>query len=361
MSQEIEVSWRRSNLPVREALKVLRFAICLGMIMAVSGMAADPGSDLRIPAAIPTHADGRMPLQQLYAAYVGLTQKGWHLDIVGYSKPYGTTKELPIIALRSPRPGAAIWILSGIHGEEPAGPIAVAEAIEDLAALAESFPVVLIPLCNPHGYARNWRYLNMPTYSETIEGQSVGDSSHLLPDLEEPTKPRAAKASSPEAGALTGYLVRLAESYPPRISIDLHEDDLIREGYVYSQGELGADDELAIEAVRVLQEHGIPIKAQGKTRFGEDIVSGIIGPVTDSSIDELIGAEDILIDGQLRAGPAARTVLVFETPAKDMTLAQRKAAHLALLRRLAMLIATPSHGARTPASRRQSPAPELGI
>ena len=359
--QKIGVARRRSGLWARGELTMLRFAMCLGIIVAAAGTPVGLDPDLRLPTGISTHADGRMPVQQLFAAYLSLTQKGWHLDIVGYSKPHGTTEELPIIALRSPNPGGAIWILSGIHGEEPAGPIAVAEAVEDLAVLAESFPVVLIPLCNPHGYARNWRYLNMPTYSETIEGQSVGDSSHLLPDLEEPTKPRAAKASSPEAGALTRYLVRLAESYPPRISIDLHEDDLIREGYVYSQGELGADDELAIEAVRVLREHGIPIKAQGKTRFGEEIVSGIIGPVNDSSIDELIGAEDILIDGQLRAGPAARTVLVFETPAKDMTLAQRKAAHLALLRRLAMLIATPSHGATTPASRRRSPAPEPGI
>ena len=41
---------------------------------------------------------------------------------------------------------------------------------------------MLLPLNNPHGYANNWRYLNMATYSEAIEGQSVGDSSHLLAD-----------------------------------------------------------------------------------------------------------------------------------------------------------------------------------
>ena len=351
----------KAGLGAAGAARIMPSALCLGLAVLAANPAKTAEFDLRLPREIHTQPDGRTPIKQLFAAYLSLVQQGWHLDIIGYSKPTGTTEELPIIALRSPRPGAAIWILSGIHGEEPAGPIAVAEAIEDLATLAENFPVVLIPLCNPHGYARNWRYLNMPTYSETIEGQSVGDSSHLLPDLEEPTKPRAAKASRSEAGALTRYLVRLAESYPPRISIDLHEDDLIREGYVYSQGELGAHDELAIEAVRVLREHRIPIKAQGKTRFGEDIVDGIIGPVNDSSIDELIGAKDILIDGQPQAGPAAHTVLVFETPAKDMTLVPRKAAHLALLRRLAVLIATPWHGARTPASRRRSPAPEPGI
>jgi len=131
--------------------------------------------------------------------------------------------------------------------------------------------------------------------------------------------------------------VDLAKTYPPIISLDLHEDDLIAEGYVYSQGDLGARDELALQAVKVLREKGIPIKAEGQTRFGEVIEGGIIGPVVDSSIDELIGAEEILIDGRPRAGPAAPTVLVFETPAKDVPLTRRTAAHLALLRCLAEL------------------------
>jgi hypothetical protein len=300
------------------------------------------GDELRLPEAIQTHEDGRMPVLQLLETYLGLTRHGWQLDVIAYSKPPGTAEELPIIALRSPRPGPAVWILSGIHGEEPAGPNAVAEAIDDLAALGDSVPVVLMPLCNPHGYARSWRYLNMPIYSATVEGQSVGDSSHLLPDSDDPERPRAARASSPEADALTRYLVRLADTYPPRYSIDLHEDDLIDEGYVYSQGELGADDPLALQAVAVLRDSGIPIRLEGQTRFGEEIVGGIIGPVTDSSIDELIGAGEIVVDGRIRKGPAAGTVLTFETPAKDVALAQRKAAHLALLRRIAALIG-PQH------------------
>jgi len=319
---------------------VARIVCCLGLTVAAGDppMAASP--ELNLPQGIVTDDDGRLPVEQLFAAYLGLVERGWHLDVIAESQPAGTSAPLPIIALRSPRPGSAVWILSGIHGEEPAGPNAVAAAIEDLALLAERVPVVLVPLCNPHGYARNWRYLNTPIYSESIEGQRVGDSSHLLPDLEDPTKPRAAEASSPEADALTLYLVQLAKSYPPRYSIDLHEDNLIPEGYVYSQGELGVDDGFAREAVKVLRENGIPIKLEGQTRFGETIVDGIIGPVNDSSIDELIEAREIVFDGRFQAGPSARTVLVFETPAKDMALAQRTAAHLALLRRLPELIAT---------------------
>ena len=318
---------------------LVRTALWVGMVVVTGFHVAAADTDLALPPDMATYGDGRLPIQQLFAAYLGLVEKGWQLDLITVSKPAGTAVGLPIIALRSPHPGPAVWILSGIHGEEPAGPNAVAAAIDDLAALGERMPVVVIPLCNPQGYVRNWRYLNMPTYSPTEEGQSVGDSSHLLPDPEHPDQPRAAAASSPEADALTGYLLRLAVTYPPRFSIDLHEDNLLAAGYVYSQGEFGVDDDLAIEAVAVLQETGIPIQTGGQTRFGEEIAGGIIGPVTDSSIDELIEAETILVVGRPQPGPGAQTVLVFETPAKDLGLAQRRAAHLELLRRLAAIMA----------------------
>jgi len=118
----------------------------------------------------------------------------------------------------------------------------------------------------------------------------------------------------------------------------LHEDNLINEGYVYSQGELGAADPLASEAVRILRENDIGIKMAGQTRFEEDIVNGIIGPVTDSSIDELMSSKQVIVDDRVELGPDAETVLVFETPAGDLTLTQRVNAHTALIRRLVLLI-----------------------
>lgn len=242
---------------------------------------------------------------------------------------------MPIIALRTSQPGVACWIFSGIHGEEPAGPIAIAESIDDIAALGERQAVVLLPLNNPQGYANNWRYLNMAKYSDTVEGQSVGDSSHLLTDPESPDRARASAASSPEAGAITAYLLKLAAQYPPASSIDLHEDNLISEGYVYSQGRFGATDPLALAAVRVLEENGIPLKMSGQTRFGEDINGGIIGPVIDGSIDELMSAQTIIVAGQTQAGPGAPTVLVFETPADQVSLQKRIDSHAALLKGIA--------------------------
>lgn len=289
----------------------------------------------QLPTTVATHGDGRAPIGELYAVYESLTARGWSLEVVVQSHPAGTSQPLPVIALRSPARGPAVWILSGIHGEETAGPNAIAAAIEDIAALGGRRPVVLLPLLNPHGYARNWRYLNVPVYDPAIDGDSVGDSSHLLPDAATAGGARAAGPSSPEADAITRYVLATCADYPPEVSIDLHEDDLIDEGYVYSQGVQGAADPLAIEAVAVLREHGVPIKAGGTTRFDEPIEDGIIGPVTDSSIDELMSARTIVVDGRARPGPGAATVLVFETPAAALPLERRVAAHATLLARLA--------------------------
>ena len=96
---------------------------------------------------------------------------------------------------------------------------------------------------------------------------------------------------------------------------------------------------LAIEAVRVLKDNGVPLKLNGETRFGEPVVDGIIGPVIDSSIDELISSKDVVVNGRAAAGPAAKTVLVFETPAAALPLERRIDAHAALIRRLLARIA----------------------
>lgn len=288
-----------------------------------------------LPDDVVTHADGRQPIEQLFAEYRSLIERGWLLDVVWQSKPAGRDVALPIIALRTPRGGRAVWVLSGIHGEEPAGPNAIAAAIGALAELGEERAVVLLPMNNPHGYVDNWRYLNMAAYSSAVEGQSVGDSSHLLADPDHPGHARATAPSSPEAAAITGYILDLSARYPPAVSIDLHEDNLIDEGYVYSQGVLGVADPLAAVAVRVLQQAGIPLKASGETRFGETIEDGLIGPVTDSSIDELMSAGTVIVDGIPKAGPNAHTVLVFETPARGIDLSRRVEAHRVLLENLA--------------------------
>lgn len=317
-------------------MRTIVAALPLWLAAAPGGTAEDAA--VGIPSGMATHADGRAPIESLYRAWLGLRDKGWKVDVVTESRPGGTRAPLPIIALRSPKKGPAVWFLAGIHGEEPAGPNALAVALVEIAALGEKRPVVLLPLLNPHGYVRNWRYLNVPVYSETIDGASVGDSSHLLPSQEDGARARSARASSPEAEAITAYVLHRVRDYPPRYSIDLHEDNLIDEGYVYSQGLVGAKDPLAIAAVAVMRENGVAIKTAGTTRFDEPVADGIVGPVVDSSIDELMSAPVVVIDGESRPGPAAETVLVFETPAAALPLPRRVAAHAALIRRLGALL-----------------------
>ncbi len=304
-------------------------------LLACLPQAAAAADAVVIPPGIATHGDGRAPIESLYRASLGLVGQGWTAEVIFESAPPGTAVPLPIIALRSPKAGPALWILTGIHGEEPAGPNAVAAAIEDIARLGARRPVVLLPLLNPHGYARNWRYLNTQTITETVPGQSVGDSSHLLPAADNPAQARAPSPSSPEAGAITSWVLRQQAAYPVAVSVDLHEDDVIDAGYVYSQGRSGAEDALAAAAVAVLREAGVPIQMDGETQFHEPIAGGIVGPVTDSSIDELMSAATIIEDSVPRPGPSAETVLVLETPAAALPLERRVAAHTALLRLLA--------------------------
>ena len=325
---------------------MIRIAACtaalLSAIAAPAALATD--DSIAVPQGIATHADGRAPIEALYSKYLSLVDQGWKAEVVVQSQPAGTTQPLPVIALRSPAAGPAIWILAGVHGEEPAGPNAIASTIDDIAKLGAHRPVVLMPLLNPQGYARSWRYLNMPTYSAEVDGHSVGDSSHLLPSADDAARARAPAASSPEADAITAFILRRQADYPTVISIDLHEDNLINEGYVYSQGVAGAKEEIAITAVNVLREAGVPIKMSGKTRFEEPVERGIIGPVTDSSIDELMSARSLVVGGAAKPGPAATTVLVPETPAAALPLEKRVAAHAALLKLLSTYLLTQPDG-----------------
>ena len=83
-------------------------------------------AEFAVPPAVVTIQDGRPDIRELYASFASLTDRGWTSDVIMFSQPAGTVAALPIIALRSPAQGSATWIISGIHGEEPAGPAAIA-------------------------------------------------------------------------------------------------------------------------------------------------------------------------------------------------------------------------------------------
>jgi len=286
-------------------------------------------------------ADGRSTLEQLSSRYDTLAaDHGWHAETI---HPDPADAGLSIRAWRTEHAGEALWILSGIHGEEPAGPNAIARNIASLVELAESgVPVVLVPLANPRAYRYNWRYPNTAERDWRKGGYSVGDAEYLLPDLETGARPRAHGPPGPETRALTEFVLRMAKAYPPRLVLDLHEDELSTEGgYIYSQGNRAGVDPVGAEIIRQLQAAGIPIRESGRTRFGEPIDGGVISrddqglPIRDGSIDELLASAEIIVDGMKTAGPAAPTVIVVETPAfAGSQFELRVAAQGAVVRRL---------------------------
>jgi hypothetical protein len=282
-----------------------------------------------------THsADGRMSLVDLYHKQHELRQQpGWVLDEIfreDVTLTGGDRLGLPSNCLRTARKGSALWILAGIHGEEPAGPNALAENIAALDALSrKGIPLVVLPLLNPAGYQRNWRYPDVAVYSEAQPGSSVGDSDHLLPD--DKGAPRRGAAACRQSEMLTAYVLRLAHDYPPVLSLDLHEDNLLEKGYLYSQGRYGASDAVAQAIVRLFVKNRIPILMEGKTRFGEAVSGGIVSATKDGSIDELLSAPKVLVDGVAKRGPSGSSVLVLETSSMNTALAERKKVHAAVL------------------------------
>ena len=285
--------------------------------------------------------DGRKPIAELYARYAGLERWGWVKEGIFEQRIPGIRSPLVAYGLRTPRAGPALWLISGIHGEEPAGPNALAENMEVFVHLqGMGIPIVLLPLCNPMGYLYNWRYPSLCRQNAAQEGLSVGSAEHYLPAPERPAEPRAAQPPSAEARALTASALETACPYPPLLVLDLHEDEYERfpKAYVYSQGERGTQDPVAQEIVALLCAEGFAVPQEGRTRFGEAIIRGVVGPVQDGSLDELLAARRVIArEGETRPGPAARSVIVVETPTSDTPLAPRVRAHGRILRHLERL------------------------
>lgn len=274
--------------------------------------------------------DKRKPIEELYDSYARLAKKGWISEII-YLQPdesFGQKISLPILCYRTPKKGKSLWLIAGIHGEEPAGPNAIAENITYLNTLKnKGIPVVILPLCNPKGYRKNWRYPMRKKISR--DGNlniSVGSAVHVLPSRENPKKPRRNKPECLEAEAIISYVLKILLQYPPRMSIDLHEDQSITAPYIYSQGMLGAEDPVAQEIAELIGRR-FPLKKTGKTQFGEFIREGIISWTRDSSIDEFLAADKIVVKGKNVNGPAAKTVVVAETPIPEISLKRRAAVH----------------------------------
>jgi len=251
------------------------------------------------------------------------------------------SKRITSFAYKSKKRGPAIWLLAGIHGEEPAGPIAISKMVDYLGRLGQRIPLIVAALMNPLGNSRDYRY--MRARRAWLRGQnSISDSSHCLPNLQDPLRPRREKPISRVAAEVCQFVLRNLPKYPPLIALDLHEDeDAPRKhrSYIYSQGPHREQDVLAKAVVRLLRMGQIPPVESGLTVSDETIVDGVVAhrrhePIQDASIDELFGSPTVFLKSRTVSKPPARTVLVVETPVLGVALAERVEVHASIIRRL---------------------------
>lgn len=156
------------------------------------------------------------------------------------------------------------WLIAGVHGEEPAPIAAVAKSISDLI---KPYPTVVIPIANPTGIAMHARFGD----------RGVKDGYDFVIDI-----------------------TSLARKMPPKLILDLHEDDELDGGvYIYHHG---ADTGLPHRFLAALKEHNIRLLDLGRPRFGDQKVEdGLViyeGP--DNSIDDYLSvmynADSIVVE-----------------------------------------------------------------
>jgi len=282
--------------------------------------------------------DGRSSIWKLYKDFEKLSNVfGWIKEPPIYVQKLETRTgpfEFPIEVFRTSIRGPAFWVFAGIHGEEPAGPNAIASNIEVLGDLGRKIPMVVFPLCNPSGYWRNWRYPNEDRDKDKRSREcSVGDSDWLLPDLNSPApKSRKPNCDSSESCCLILRVLELSSDYPPLISFDHHEDECHKKApYIYSQGKLGIGDPIAQKVVEILKELGLPVEKGGKDEEGRDIIGGIVDFKNDGSVDELMGSNKIVFGGRFWEKNSAESVVVVETPIIRIPLERRIRAHARII------------------------------
>src|SRR3954447_3032076 len=104
--------------------------------------------------------NGRRSIQRCIEPLSGLPLV--HSDCLGAFEVSGAKYSLPHFTFEGPNSGDPIRIglFAAIHGDEPAGALAAASFLLELAAapeLAENFHLQVYPICNPTGFEDNTR------------------------------------------------------------------------------------------------------------------------------------------------------------------------------------------------------------
>jgi hypothetical protein len=235
-----------------------------------------PGGEYR---ARPAVGDGRPSIAEIHERCDALLAGGWERrEVAAQATERG--ESLPILAFLGSRSVDRV-LIGGIHGREPAGPVALSGYAERLLEHGARHRILLLPLLNPWGYSRHLRYGPL--------GESVSDSDHLLG--------RSSAPACPEAAAITSFVLDEVRIEPGAAVLDLHEDpvyeapDYRLEGcgsYLYVSGEGGLEHPVTRSVYRCLEAGPLPLIKRGVTRFGERLVDGVVVDTEDGSIDELL-------------------------------------------------------------------------
>jgi len=228
---------------------------------------------------VPEIGDGRPAIAEIYRGCDALCAAGWErVEIAAQLAEAG--ERLPIHAYFNSRSVTHV-LIGGIHGREPAGPIAHGQYAGELLRLGLDRPILLLPLLNPWGYLRHVRY--------GPSGRSVSDSDHLLGRLPAP--------ACPEAAAITEFVLSAIHIRPGAAVLDLHEDPVYEApdyqldgsgSYLYVSGDRALTHPATRRVIDCLRAGTLPLMGDGVTRFGERLVGGVVVDTEDGSVDELL-------------------------------------------------------------------------
>ncbi len=137
---------------------------------------------------------------------------GWQLDT------YGEAGDFPLYVLNraTAKPLGHLYVSTGIHGDEPAGPLALLRLLEE-GTLSPQLSWTLFPLLNPEGLRARTR--------ENAAGADLNRDYHAF--------------TQPESRQHRDWLLRYHQPY--NLTLALHEDWESRGFYVY-QLNRSADD-----------------------------------------------------------------------------------------------------------------------
>lgn len=176
---------------------------------------------------------------------------GWELDALVADNGV----KLPIFRRHVPRPAQRLYISTGIHGDEPAGPLAVRELLKQ-NAWPDGTEIAMCPCLNPAGFPLNTR--------ESADGIDLNrDYRHLR---------------SPEVRAHVAWF----EKQPSfDLCLCLHEDWEAHGFYVYEVN----PDKLPSLAERMVESAREVCPIDHSTLIdGRDALDGIIRPNIDPAL-----------------------------------------------------------------------------